>query len=634
MILTPSEVAFDYKKHDTLPPAFLINVNRTNVKFFILEADRIDWIDLFDIETNTFKIKLNDKVNDLQKGIYNQTLKIFTSYTVSGWNGWSSYSNYYGYVYITIRLDLQDTIVLNVTPDKAAYTYTIGGTLPVSKLFTISSENNWTITKNASWLNLPILSGANAGTFTIGITPTGKPAGVYNDNVTVNDGVTTKVIPVSLTVSKPVTDTDFLFVNPSNLNFGASVGGALPAAQNVELNASGDWTATADQPWINLTVASGSSSASIVPIAIQNINALEVGKYIANITFSIGDIKKTVVVQLTIYEFITDLLTPGELHFCDDANFISVASGRSDTFMRLDFATIYKSISFNMVAEIPYFKGVAKKRIGIRPKKIIGNQQLTHFAEPTLVVPYPVLNLSVGISELELFSKNTIQSQNLSNLKFIKGAKPNGNWISDLPRVLYLTSSAYLYFSILTNGVTANKINVTGAVTKTYHFSPIDADFLTVAIPLSDLGILVPGDTLTVEVLEEEITVIIKDEGTEQSFVFWENEWGVRDVFELTGNINITPKYNRKSHVTRKTELTTETNITDVSRPVDFKINTGFVHTNLEVDTLDKMLQARNMYLLVNNQWIQVNPMLKKLLTYDSKRELRTFDLTFTKKVI
>ena len=634
MILTPAIIPFDHKKNDTLPPAYLINTSINFNWMNIAPEDKPDWIDFYDAENRTFKIKLNDNVNNLSKGNYSESIKVWFRYVSSDpLTGWQSYDSF-TFAFITVNLDLQDTIVLNVSPDKAQFTYTIGGTLPTSKLFTINAENNWTITKNASWINLPIVSGANAGTFTIGVTPTGKPAGVYNDNVTVNDGVTTKIIPVTLTVTKPVTDTDFLFVNPSSLNFGASEGGALPAVQNVELNASGNWTTAADQPWINLTMQSGTSSASIIPIAIQNISALDVGKYIANITFSVGEIKKTVVVQLTIYEFITDLLTPGELHFCDDDNFISVASGRSDTFMRLDYATIYKSVSFNMVAEIPYFKGLAKKRIGIRPKKIIGAQHLTHFAEPTLVAPYPVLNLSLGISELELFRKNTIQSQNLSNLKFIKGSKPNGNWISDLPRVIYLTSSAFLYFSILTNGVTASKINVTGAVTKTYNFSPIDADFLTVAIPLSDLGNLVPGDAITVEVLQEEITVIIKDEGTEQSFVFWENQWGVRDVFELTGNINITPKYNRKSHVIRKTELTTETTITDVSRPVDFKINTGFVHSDLEVDTLDKMLQARNMYLLVNNQWVQVNPMLKKLSTYDSKRELRTFDLTFTKKVI
>lgn len=617
-MITPSVINFNYKKFDTLPPAVLISFPESEEPLsFIIPA----WITVYDIGLSSAKVRLNLGVNELNGGYFSEscTLKAYLS----------DPDKYISLGTFTVNLNLEDTILLNVDPVVANFNFNIGGTTPPDKVITVTSENDWTVAKTQGWLNLSAVAGTGTGTFAIGVITTGLAAGTYYDVVTVNDGVAENTIAVSLVVSDENSGTDFLYVNPTLLTFGFTTNGSLPPQKTIELNTSASWTASADQSWVNVTVASGTAGVSLVPIALQTISGLAAGDHFANITFTMGTIIKTVVVKLTVYDFVTDLLEEGKLYFTDDDNMLNVVSGRNDTFMKLDFTTLYKSSNYYLTAEIPFFQGVSSKRIGERPKVIIGKQSFLNYAEASLFVPYPVVSLNIGITELELFTKATVQTQNLNNIKFIKGRKPLDNWISAQAKKVFLTKDAVLYFSVLTNGVAASSIEITGAQTKTYSFTPITADFLTAVVPLADIGFFNEGDAITVSVLGNTIEVVIKADATEQTQVFFENEWGVWDCVEFTGDVTITDEFQRKTVVTRKSELYTETKIIDVTKPLSIAVSTGEVHTDANVDTVSKLLQSRNVYLYTNNQVFQVNPTTSKLPLYNTTRKLRSFDLTF-----
>jgi len=628
MLITPSVINFGtYKKYDPPKPAVLINFPEQSNTLYFGRLYTVQGIVIYDITPTTAKVKLADFGASATPGTFSGNISVEDAIEEVGVDPVDWAYSFLGS--FSVEYTLEDTILLVVSQESAAFEFEIGGVTPVNKSIFVTSENDWTVSKTAGWLLLPTTAGSNSGTFQIGVDTTGLAAGTYNDIVTVNDGVNTKTIAVSLTVTDANTGDTFLYITPTLLNFGYSSGGSTPPQKSIELNASTNWTAAADQAWINLTTPSGGSGAAVVPIALQNISGLAPGEHFATVTFTLGTIHKTVTIKLTVYEFITELLNSGELYFCDDENMIKVSSGRLDTFMKLEIAALYNSISYYFPFATPYFNGTTQKRIGATPKKLIGEQSLVGFAEASIFAPYAPVNLNIVISELELFTKNSVQTQSINNVKFVKGKKPLINWISDSSQKIYRTKNAVVYFSILTNGIAASAINITGAFEKTFNFSPVTSDLLTVVVPLADVGTLNVGDAITIEVLGNKLDVIIKNEGEETSIIYWSNSWGVWDTVELTGSILINDNYVRKTSTRRKNELQTETKLIDVTKPIDYKINTGELHTDNEIETISKMLETTNMYLFTKNQLVKVNPTTKKLPTYITNRELRSFDLTF-----
>jgi len=634
MIISPSVINFpSYKKYTALSPGVLVNFSPPfqpappagNVLAFGVPS----YLTVYDITANNCKVRLNSDANSVPPGDYWAKITIF-QYQNTPYFSFGEFN--YGNVVsgeFTVNITITDTFLLTVSQESASFNWEIGTVNPVNKSIFVTSENTWNVTKTAAWVLLPTTSGSNTGTFQIGVDTTGLTVGIYNDIVTVNDGVDTKTIAVSLTVTEPSTGSIFLYINPLLLDFGYSLGGTQPPQKTIELNASGAWTAASNQPWINLTIAAGGSGASIIPIALQNISGLAIGEHFANVTFTLGNINKTLTVKLTVYEFVTDILTSGELYFCDDENMIKVSSGRLDTFMQLEISSLYKSLSYYFPFSIPYFNGTTQKRIGSAPKKLIGDQSLVGFAQASLFSPYPTINLNIAISELELFTKNLVQTQSINNVKFVKGIKPLDNWISDAPRKIYATKTAVIYFSIITNGIEASQINVAGAIAKTFNFTPITSDLLTAVIPLAEVGALAVGDTISIEVLENTLEVTIKDEGKDSSIIYWANKWGVWDSVELTGRVIINDSYDRKTSTVRKTELQTETKLIDVTKAIDYKINTGWIHTDAEVITISEMLESKNMYLKTQNQLVKVNPTTNKLVLFDTDNDRREYTLTF-----
>jgi hypothetical protein len=630
-MISPNTVNFTYKKYGAIPPAVLLTFDNLNAVNGNLNTNYPDFIELYDDTATSVKIRLKAPGADaLSVGVNTYTIDVY-SYETTDNQG--EPREVIGFIYLNITVE--DTILLNATPNSVAFSFQIGGSNPVNKLISVSSENNWSITKTHPWLSLSTTSGSNSGSFEIGVITTGLTAGSYTDTVVVNDGVNTENIAVTFTVTDANTGTNYLYVNPSLLKFGFTVGGSIPPAKNIELNASDSFTASVNKPWLNLPTTSGNAGAQIIQLALvndANLTNLTQGTHYATVTLTVGTIVKTVDVELEVYSFTAQTPSNSNLLFTEQENTLALTSGRLDTFMELNYTAIYNSKLFNFTVRLPFFQGGATRNIGVIPSKILGNQKMINVNEFAIFQPYLPITLNIETHEKELFTEAIVASSSVNNLKFLKGYKPTGNLLSEISKTIFLTTKATLCFSVLSDNVTEGAINITGAITKSIDVSEFlnaGNDFYTVVLPIADLADFREGHEINIEFLGETITVVIVDEGIDHTMVFWENNNGCFDALELKGEVAITPEMNRKTANFRLTRNTSINKTLAVTKPKSYSINTGIIHTEDELIMIENMLYSKNIYLKIQGKLVEVVPSTTKIPGYKTLNTLKGFDINF-----
>ncbi len=636
MAITPSHLIFSYKKGDALPPARIVNYSSTpnGDNSFVSYESSENWVYASNLTNTSGNIKISNNANNLSVGTHTASLEIFNyreDYPEFENERSSFIKTSIGT--ITIEINITQAVILNLSPDNLTFNYEFGGSTPTAQIVNITSENAWTITETTNWLAISINSGSNNGTFQVSVTPSGLSAGTHTANITVNDGVTTKILVVSLVVSEPDTGTDYLYVTPTTLSFGYTLSGILPPTKRTELNASANWVATTNQPWVKLVTTSGTSGVGNLDIGLQNVSSLLAGNHYAIVSIAVGNIIKTININLSVYQFAQQLLEANTLYFADDDNNIIVSSGRTDTHLYIEANASFEGTSFNFPYAIPFYNGVATKRIGLEAKKIIGSRPFVGIGGVNLFTPYIPVNLDISIKEVELFSETVTQNIALNNISIVKGTSPVDNWVSDNSREMYLSKTGIVLFSFIgSKYVPANDLKITGAINQTFSFTNSISNLFTVMVPLSSFNLKV-GDQFNINVQNTNVTVIIKPEEVEQSFVFWENPWGVWDCLEFNGEFSEKSNYKSKEFSFRKNHLITETKVLNVTEKASFKLDTGWIYSDNEVESLRKMLKATNIYLMINNKLTKVKSTTKRLSKPKTHEEKRAFNLTFEKLI-
>jgi hypothetical protein len=627
-MINPSTINFTYKKFGSVPPGVLITHDRFFENIPTVPDMYPDLIEFYDVTKTSLKVRVKASVADtLNAGLHVENFNI-ELYDVDLQRNFPVGS-------VTINTTIEDTVLLSLSPTNASFNFTVGGANPINKVISITSENAWTIAKTAAWLTLSLTSGSNTGSFEIGVITTGLVAGVYTDTVTVDDGVSTKTVAVTFTVSDGNTATDFLYVSPSLAKFGYTIGGAVPPAKNIEINASEAFTAAVSETWLSLTATTGVAGAQIIELSLVDgvdLAALTQNTYTATVTITMASFIRVVSVELAVYQFTNIIPSNASLLFTEDINNVAFGTSRLDSFMQLNFSTFYKNTNYYFEAKLPIFKGGASKDVGVIPRKIIGKQNIIGLADFTVFQPYTPLVLNITTQEKELFTETIIASSSISNLKFIKGKKPTNNWLSDLPKTLFLTKKATICFSVLSNLTEDTSIEITGAVTKSINVSQfVNASryFYTVVLPISEIANFTEGHEFTVSFYGESFTVVIIDECVDHSMVYWENQHGCFDSLELTGEVEITPQINRTVANFRKSEFVSENKILDISKPISYKINTGYLHTKECIETIQKMLYSKNIYLQTQNFTVPVIPENRSIPTFQTLRENADFNIVF-----
>lgn len=636
MAITPSTVTLDHKLYTTLSSVGSVSFSEPATTSYeisrsLVVINKPSWALITrNGSGNSATIsKINAQADNLSVGIHSATVTLKLTIVSEDDSGSGTSSVTYTLGSFTLKINVIDTQLLTLTPQTAVFEYQLGGAQPAQQLINVLSESNWTVTKTKNWVTLPTTTGSNNGSFYIQVTPNGLAVGTHTDTITVQDDLRTETVAVSLVISEADTDTTFLYVSPSTYTLNYTIGGYLPI-KIIEYNASGNWTASGSESWVGLSATSGGSGVGTVELTLQNTSGLTQGTYSAEVTFTLGGLVKKVYLTLNVFEFIIDLLDPNELYFTKDNNLIELSSQQIETHLALHMSTNYEGQSHVVNYVLPFFNGSATRRIGEFPHAIIGSRpMLENIHAIGLFYPYDPVALNVTLTEEDLLSDIVYQIVPVNGIQFLKGRKPVDNWLTDMPNTRYLTKKGILTFSFLSNGQTAEHLIITGAVNQTLYFSNPLKPLYTAVIPLKEFSDLQVGDSFEVTVNDNTIKVNIIPEGNDHCLAFWENENGVWDVLEFTGDIIETHKPKKVIVDVIKDHYYQEAKAISNTTTEQYKINTGWMYTPEDVLGLSKLLSATNVYLQFTDKIVKVNPTSSSLQVSKTNDTDISYDVTF-----
>ncbi len=190
----------------------------------------------------------------------------------------------------TITVTQSATPLLTVTPSNQSVTNTSGSTA-----FTITSNTDWTVIDDASWLTVSPSSGNNNGTITA----------TYTENTTTSQRVGTITVTgggITETVTVTQSATAFtLTVTPSNQSVTNASGST---AFTVESNT--EWTVIDDATWLTVSPENGPGNGAIIATYEENTTTAQ---RVGTITITGGGITRTVTVTQSATAF-TLTVTP------------------------------------------------------------------------------------------------------------------------------------------------------------------------------------------------------------------------------------------------------------------------------------------------------------------------------------
>lgn len=205
-------------------------------------------------------------------------------------------------------------LALQTSPSALIFTGTQGGADPAAQSVTIwkrgDRARSWTASVSASWLTVSPMSGSISSErdqVSVDVSLSSLPVGNHSSNVIIidvgpNGGTRRTVLPVSLTVSPPISTSSFN-VSPPSLAFSGTAGGANPAAQTFGVSNTGSgtlsWAASDSAGWLVLSPMSGTNNGSVT--ATVNLTGLAAGTYNTAISVTApGATPKTIPVTLTL----------------------------------------------------------------------------------------------------------------------------------------------------------------------------------------------------------------------------------------------------------------------------------------------------------------------------------------------
>ena len=179
-----------------------------------------------------------------------------------------------------------------LTASASAMTFSAqaGGASPAGQSLTIganpASAVAFTVAADQPWINLSASSGTTSSAIQVGANISGLAAGNYSGHVIVSAaGVTNSPISIAVALSVTAPQTHALTAAPSSLAFSGVAGGASPATQSLTIgeNPAGAvaYTVAADQAWMTLSAASGTTSSTIQVGA--NTSGLAAGNYTGHV---------------------------------------------------------------------------------------------------------------------------------------------------------------------------------------------------------------------------------------------------------------------------------------------------------------------------------------------------------------
>ena len=218
---------------------------------------------------------------------------------------------------------------VSIFPELFTFYYSQGSSnMPPAQLLSVSTptENNSHIEfeinyigVTAGWITITPVTTAGY-THQIEVDPTGFNAGIYQANIRARlvDDATGDTLGLSdpVPVNLNVIAQDFINVTPAQLSFTHQLGQNLPPAQTVQVDSNINWTATANNNAIDISVTSGSAGSTIVSISLNsNAENLSAGTHNFQVVFANGSITDTLNLTIEISNATGFAISPNTLTF-------------------------------------------------------------------------------------------------------------------------------------------------------------------------------------------------------------------------------------------------------------------------------------------------------------------------------
>ena len=216
-------------------------------------------------------------------------------------------------IYVPVLYNGNNSSTLQVTPNSLKFTQTNGTTPPAAQTLTVSSTGSrldFTTTvetlNGGDWLAVTPSGGLTPGTLSVSIKTNALTAGTYTGTIRVTSSAlgAQQIIPITLEVPPAVNQ---LVASPANLAFTYTIGGAAPAAQQLNLKSSNSvnytlTTSTANGgQWLSVTPANGVTESNVA--VSVSVTGLAAGVYSGTVNVTAPNANNsplTVPVTLTI----------------------------------------------------------------------------------------------------------------------------------------------------------------------------------------------------------------------------------------------------------------------------------------------------------------------------------------------
>jgi len=295
--------------------------------------------------------------------------------------------------------------VIRVTPERLEFQAIQGEPNPEPKTLQITNAGGgmvaWSAAADVPWLKLSPERGTAPSSLTVAVEISGLPVATHSGRITITaTGASNSplVVPVTLVI-QPSPQPATIQVRPEQLNFRATLGGANPASQTLQISNIGggimNWVAVADKPWIKLNPMNGTAPPPAMLTVSVDIDGLSIGVHEGRIIVSAPGATNTPVivpVSLQITEPMPNLLT---LKFTQ----LQFTAGDWERTLRAG-CVVYKSVTGPGKAQLVLPNGTVQEVIVPMGKEALICGDLAHLE--SLGDPKVLEKLASGATRLAL----------------------------------------------------------------------------------------------------------------------------------------------------------------------------------------------------------------------------------------
>lgn len=533
---------------------------------------------------------------------------------------------------LTVSLTVSDTVLLSVNPSFISQTYTIGAAAPGKKFLSITSENNWTVIKDQSWMTINKTSGTGNTSLEVGFDPSGLSAGVYTGQILVDDGYDKKTVAVTLNVLGENTSDDYLIVTPDSFEWVEEYQEPSTKTKKIVVDSSEDFTITSNVSWITFSSNSWPAGQKSIQAVATDTDLLTYGVYQGLITIASSYSTKTVQVLLTINKVVVSGVDSNGLYFADDRNKLSFANTVDNSVLVLSYTADNGIQQFLYPKSIPFYRGVAESILGQEVKNIIAPNYELDNLNTRCFVPVKPVTMNIGVYDKIINASQQTLRKTLTNVQVLTGATPKtSNWLSYIPSEIYTVKDAIVVFTFMAD-TAPTEINITGADETDYNVTGLSGGIYSCLVNLSELSLSV-GDSINISCGGYSVKVNIDPVEPEHTKLVWLNEWNCPEIFTCRGDLTISNESTQTlaSYAEEGKERST---VLDVTLPTTYEVNTGYLYSREEVDWLHSILRAKKIWLQINGEFVEVVRTFDAMDYYETRNILDAYELTFEKAIV